>query len=111
VNYFWDVLRVKDGKATLGKEANAALAFRPQSSGAAMLREVMLSLDNLDGRLFDFLVPIHDAILVECEEKDVEQTQRVLRREMGRAWPELGGLVIEADYKVGKNWGEMESEE
>lgn len=111
VNYFWDVLRVKAGKATLGKEANAALAFRPQSSGAAMLREVMLSLDGLDGKLFDYLVPIHDAILVECAEKDAEQVSRVIRQEMGKPWPELGGLIIEADCKVGVNWGSMQEEE
>jgi len=111
VNYFWDVLRVRDGKATLGKEANAALAFRPQSSGAAMLREVMLALDHLDGRLFDFLVPIHDAILVECAAEDAAEVAARICEEMGKPWPELGGLVIEADYKVGINWASMESEE
>jgi DNA polymerase I len=108
VNFFWDVLRVKSGKATLGKEANAALAFRPQSSGAAMLREVMLSLDHLDGKLFNFPVPIHDAILVECHRDQVNEVKEIICAEMGRAWPELGGLSIEAEAKVGERWSEME---
>lgn len=112
VNYFWDVLRIKNGKASLGKEANAALAFRPQSSGASMLREIMLSLRHLDGELFDFLVPIHDAVLVECDEGRAEEVKTVICKEMGRAWPELGGLVIEADATASHtNWADMEEME
>lgn len=111
VNYYSDVLNVKDGKASLGKEANEALAFRPQSSGAAMLRETMLALDPWDGKLFDFLVPIHDAILVECWEKDVEEAKNVICSAMGKPWPELGGLVIEADATAGLRWSDMEEVE
>jgi len=107
-NYFSDVLVIKDGEATLGKEANEALAFRPQSSGAAMLRETMLELDRYDGKLFNFLVPIHDAILVECWEKDVEEAKQVICSVMGKPWPELGGLVIEADATAGYRWSDME---
>ncbi len=111
VNYFWDVLHIKDGKATLGKEANAALAFRPQSSGASMLREVMLDLDKYDGKLFDFLVPIHDAILVECDEDAAQEAKAIICASMGREWPELGGLRIEADATAGYRWSDMEEVE
>ena len=114
INYFWDVLvadKAKPGSFNLGKEANAALAFRPQSSGAAMLREVMLDLEKYDGNEFDFLVPIHDAALTETDEKDAHTVGKLLASTMGRAWPELGGLVIEAEYKIGVNWGEMEGED
>ena len=114
VNYFWDVLvpsKKKPGTFTLGKEANASLAFRPQSSGAAMLRETMLALEAYDGSLFDYLVPIHDAILVECDSSDAARVAEIITRAMGRKWEELGGLVIEATHKVGENWGSMEEEE
>lgn len=111
INYFWDVLVIKDRKATLGREANAALAFRPQSSGAAMLREAMLELDPLDGKLFNFLVPVHDAILVEAEEKDAVAAGETLRLAMARPWAELGGLNIEVDVKIGRNWAEMEEQD
>jgi len=107
-NFYSDVLRVKGGKASLGKEANEALAFRPQSSGAAMLRETMLALEPWDGKLFNFLVPIHDAILVECWEKDVEEAKQLICSVMGKPWPELGGLVIEADATAGLRWSDME---
>jgi DNA polymerase I len=107
-NFYSDVLHIKDGEATLGKEANEALAFRPQSSGAAMLRETMLELDKYDGKLFNFLVPIHDAVLVECWEADVEDAKQVICSVMGKPWPELGGLVIEADATAGYRWSDME---
>jgi DNA polymerase I-like protein with 3'-5' exonuclease and polymerase domains len=76
-----------------------------------MLRECMLSLDSLDGTLFDFLVPIHDAILVEVDEAQVDEAAKVISKVMSSPWPELGGLAIDVDYKVGINWGEMESNE
>jgi hypothetical protein len=113
-NYFWDVLvpdKAKPGNFLLGKEANAALAFRPQGSGAAMLREVMLALEPYDGNLFDFLVPIHDAMLMECEEADAEKVGKVITTQMAIPWPELNNLVIEASVKIGTNWGEMEEED
>jgi len=112
--FFWDVLvpvKGKPGEFSLGKEANASLAFRPQSSGAAMLREVMLEGAEHDGELWDYLVPIHDATLSECWEKDIDQVAKIQTASMGRAWPELNNLIIEATYKVGVNWGSMEGED
>jgi DNA polymerase I-like protein with 3'-5' exonuclease and polymerase domains len=110
-NYFWNVLEPVKGKPGMfraGKEANEALAFRPQSSGASMLREAMLDVDKYDGRLFDFLAPIHDAILVECEEKDVRESKEIICESMARPWPELGGLAIEAEAKWSKtSWADM----
>jgi DNA polymerase I-like protein with 3'-5' exonuclease and polymerase domains len=112
VNYFWNVLepvKNKPGKFRPGKEANEALAFRPQSSGAAMLREMMLDVDQYDGELFFFLAPIHDAILVECEERRLDETRETIVRSMTRSWPELGGLSLGADCKwSARSWADME---
>ncbi len=112
VNYFWNVLepvKGKPGKFRPGKEANEALAFRPQSTGAAMLREVMLDVDKYDGELFWFLAPIHDAILVECEERRMEETRSVISASMSRPWAELGGLEIGVDSKwSARSWADME---
>lgn len=108
--FYWNVLEPipgKPGKFRKGKEAREALAFRPQSSGAAMLREAMLELDPYDGVAFNFLAPIHDAILVECPEGDVEQVVLLMKKAMERPFPELGGLAIETEAKVGERWSEM----
>lgn len=108
--FYWNVLEPipnKPGKFRKGKEAREALAFRPQSSGAAMLREAMLELDQYDGVAFNFLAPIHDAILVECPEKDVQDVVLLMKKAMERPFAELGGLAIESEAKVGFRWSEM----
>jgi DNA polymerase I-like protein with 3'-5' exonuclease and polymerase domains len=110
-NYYWNVLepiRNKPGSFRPGKEANEALAFRPQSSGAAMLRESMLDLAHLDGKLFWFLAPIHDAVLVEVEPTHLREAFDAIATSMAREWPQLGGLRISVDAKVGDRWSEME---
>lgn len=111
-NYFWNVLeplKTQRGKFRPGREANKALAFRPQSSGAAMLRESMLSLDPLDGKLFWWLAPIHDAVLVEVEPARAQDAFIEISSVMAKAWPELSGLSIPVDAKLGNRWSDMES--
>lgn len=108
--YYWNVLEPvtgHPGKFRKGKEAREALAFRPQSSGAAMLREAMLALDQYDGVEFNFLATIHDAILVECPSESVDKVKALLKAAMERPFPELGGLSIESEAKVGLRWSEM----
>jgi DNA polymerase I-like protein with 3'-5' exonuclease and polymerase domains len=108
--YYWNVLepvKGQPGKFTKGKEAREALAFRPQSSGGAMIREVMLDVDHYDGDLFWFLAPIHDAILSEVEKGKEEAAREVIAKSMERSWKELGGLSIKTDTKIGVRWSEM----
>ena len=108
--FYWNVLEPipgQPGKFRKGKEAREALAMRPQSSGAAMLREAMLELDQYDNDLFNFLAPIHDAILVECPEEKVSDVVDLMKKAMERQFTELGGLSIETEAKVGFRWSEM----
>ena len=108
--FYWNVLEPisgQPGKFRKGKEAREALAFRPQSSGAAMLREAMLALDEFDGIEFNFLAPIHDAILVECPKENVDRVKKLLAVAMERSYSELGGLHIDSEAKVGLRWSEM----
>jgi DNA polymerase-1 len=110
--YYWNVLEQAKGKpkGTMrkGREARDALAFRPQSSGAAMLREVKLDVAAYDGDTFDLLAPIHDALLVETYPVNITKTFSILKKSMERPWPELGGLSIEVEGSIGRTWGDME---
>lgn len=92
-----------------GREANEALAFLPQSTAAAMMRDTLVRLGNhpLHGKIFWLLITIHDSILVECLPEHIAQVKDILREAMEHPWPELGGLVVEIDIKEGTNWGEM----
>lgn len=91
-----------------GEEANEALAFLPQSSGAGMLRSTLLELDrNAPGFVLP-LVSIHDSILFEVEVGQLEEGISYIRRVMERPFPELDGLFCGCEIKVGKAWSEME---
>jgi DNA polymerase-1 len=111
-NYFWNVLeplKTHPGKFRPGKEANEALAFRPQSTGAAMLRETMLAMSKLEDSLgFEMLIPVHDATLLQLFRKQVDSVVPVIKRLFEKKWEELGGLSIPSSASVGPNWAEME---
>lgn len=110
LRYFWNIYeRKKDGTPKLGKEAWEALAFLPQSTGAAMLRATMLRVrSHADyGSYFWILAPIHDSLLVECLEGKEKATIDIIAAEMTRPWPELNGLSMLVETKSGPNWGEM----
>lgn len=92
-----------------GREANEALAFFPQSTCAAMLREVLVDLgqDPREGKKFNLLIPTHDSILFEFPEKHEEEVMGFIRSSMERAWKELNGLVIRTEGKVGTSGATM----
>ncbi len=111
--YFTDIFRKSrwTGGWTLGDEANKCLAFLPQSTAAAMLRETIASLPGLPGygREWFPLVPIHDAILFEVQDQEDARLRATasVTELMEKEWPELGGLSIQVDGNWGRNWGEM----
>lgn len=115
--YYFDVFRkkIKDGETVWepsGKQANQVLAQQPQSTEAAMLKEVILSLDEqtLDDPDFHMLVPVHDELLAECRIGAEVKYMDLMRREMERPWPELAGLSIETEGKWGYNWAEADDQ-
>lgn len=107
---FFEVFKKgKDGQWRHGKEANEALAFLPQSTAAAMMRQALLEIASLPshGQLFYLLLSIHDSIVVECRAEDVGSVLTALRSIMERPWAELNGLKVEVDAKMGTCWSEM----
>lgn len=111
VRAFFEVFKQKpNGEWALGKEAREALAFMAQSTAAAMMREVLLMLDALPGhgKYWWLLISIHDSIVLECpfglEKRVIGEVSTVMQR----TWPQLGGLKVMVDSKVGKNWAHME---
>jgi hypothetical protein len=107
-HYFFDVLK-KDvsGEVVYGSDANRAVAFNPQSTAAAFMRENLAILR--DSEWYPESLPahlsIHDALLLEPLLEDAERARDYLMELMNRAIPELGGLRIGVDVKIYKeNW-------
>lgn len=106
---FFDVFSKRGGKWVLGSEANKALAFLPQSTGAGILKECMLELDAKLGAdpQFHMLIPEHDKLVCEAPEVGWVSYMSTMREVMEGPIPALGGLTIETEGKYGRNWGLM----
>jgi len=104
-HYFYDVLRY-DG--TYGTDAKKALAFLPQSTAAAIIKEAILRLAAKDVYRRAMRWQIHDALLFELpNDRLLDARIGTIVAEMTRPIPQLNGLSIDVEVTVGENWGQM----
>jgi DNA polymerase I-like protein with 3'-5' exonuclease and polymerase domains len=108
-------------------DAKRCLAFYPQSTAAGNLKEVAIALfGEPDGHSYigdayygktPLRAPIHDSLLLEVPDRQLDVVLECAFREMLRpieeqpVYPEWGigpYLTIGVEAKVGKNWEEME---
>ena len=61
-----------------------------------------LKAAGLQGKM---LLQVHDEIVLECPEKEMQETARIVQEKMANAFPLSIPLLTEARY--GKNWGDM----
>ena len=93
----------------LGDDAKRAVAFVPQSDASFVQSDILLRLVDRDKRFLLWLVAIvHDSIILDCPVADSEYAAAMLADEMVRTLPQLDGLWIGAEVKIGKSLGEME---
>lgn len=93
VRWFWDA----------NEDGPAAIAQLPQSTAAAIIKEAMLILDT-DPLCGPFMVwQIHDELIFDVPVALVEPVAARVRAAMERPIPELGGLVINVNIKIGDN--------
>lgn len=112
--WFWDVYKWDTRYTTwrLGDGAKSAISFLPRDTAAGMLKEVLLRLER-DHKLASrgiMLSSTHDAVLTQVREDQVEEIDEILKFEMEKPVPELGGLAIGSEAKVGRCWDEEEME-
>ena len=92
-----------------GKQASEVASFLPQSTAAAMLRETLLSLSEVEEEeKWYLLTPVHDSLLVCTRKEELAETATILKGLMTKEWKELGGLSVEVEMKVGESWNERE---
>ena len=79
-----------------------------QGSASDIVKKAMISLDqklrenNLHGRL---LIQVHDELLIECPDDEVEKTADLLVDAMENAVDI--GIPLSVELKIGKNWADM----
>lgn len=98
----------------LGPDAKPAVACMPQSSAGGEMYETSLRLfvpeePNYIGDTYFGRTPlralVHDEYWLEVEDRHVDRVIASAYQEMTRAIPQMGGLVLGASVKVGKNLG------
>lgn len=105
-------------KKVLGDDAEAVLAFKPQSNAAGIIKEASMRLffNHFEraGRYLRLL--IHDEIFCEVPESEASEVDRILQEEMERpiqvmplpaSWGMGSHLTVNTEGKSGYRWGEM----
>lgn len=107
-HYFWAVYMWDSRKGCMGwgPDGKESLAFRPQSMAADILKDsiMMLPPDVLDCLHWN----IHDALVFEFPIDRLDEYVGITKARMERPIPELGGLTVEVEVTIGRNWGEMQ---
>lgn len=108
-NYFYNVYRRDDqGHTILGEDKNEVAAFLPQSAAAMFMRDNLRILGATWVRPhMPAIGTVHDSICLDVPEARVDEAIDLLVSVLSRPIPELGGLRIGCEVKVGDDWWAM----
>ena len=113
-----NVLLREDGKPKikLGEDGKACIAQKPQGTAGMFMRQNAKRIgQEIKDRQLPFRLPgnflVHDSYCLEVPDdpQNIEKAIELLGRHLTRPIPEMNGLRIGCDIKVGKNWDEMKS--
>jgi hypothetical protein len=121
VHHFYNVLdweRINnEWVSTFGEDAKRLVSFLPQSTAAAIIKQSAKRIYHEFPWVGETLrLLIHDSVLGEAKEREVEECLRVSDLVMSAPIPELPldptwgmgeFLTINTEAKVGKSWGAM----
>ncbi len=92
----------------IGQERRNAINTPIQGTAADLMKLAMLRIHRAwkEGRLpAEMILQIHDELIFEVEESQVEMAGKIVRELMEGVW-ELR-VPLKVDLKVGRNWGEL----
>lgn len=101
-----------------GPDANKAIAFKPQSTAAGIIKEAMLRLffDRFEEAGQYLRLQVHDELFFDVPEDKVDRLDLIVKEEMERPIPQMRlpaswgmgeYLSILTESKEGKRWGAM----
>ena len=112
--WFWDVLKTnrdgtfeRDVRGNLlhGDQANKALSCLPQSTESAYIKEAMLTLYEDEFYRNHMVGQTHDSLMFDLpDNSDLSDHVKVIHNHMTFEAPELNGLNLGLEIKVGQNW-------
>ena len=117
--YKWEKDRYGEWERKNGDDAEAVLAFRPQSNAAGILKEAMLRLyfERFEEAGQYMRLTTHDELLWECPPELQDSVDAVFVEEMEKVIPQMPmpaewgmgtHLKVLTEGKMGSRWGLME---
>lgn len=112
-HYFYDVLHW-DGKRrmmVLGDDGKRCIAFKPQSDASAQQTEYMLAMEDMAAEGLEqyallmscLRLLIHDSLVFLIPRSEENWVPQAIADVMNMPFPEMGGLRIGVEVKVGEN--------
>jgi DNA polymerase-1 len=106
---YFPALQSKQNQQVKNREEREAINAPIQGTAADIMKIAMLKIPpalKAAGLSAKMLLQVHDELVLECPEKELKETARVVQETMMNAFPLSIPLLTEARY--GKNWGEMQ---
>ena len=87
-----------------GADAKRLIAFLPQGTAAAIIKEAMLRCREDEEIMACLRLLVHDSLVTEMPEARAHDILLRLAQIMQQPNPELGGLSVGTESKVGRTW-------
>lgn len=116
VRRFYEAMTLKNGVLSNGEQASEVIAFFPANTAFGIKKEAILALESSGwNERFCFFNEVHDSLMYEPLENEIELAAKVVAAEMTKPCPLLthpticpNGLVCDVEVSWGPSWGELE---
>ena len=105
---YFPALKAQTNKAMKNREEREAINAPIQGTAADIMKIAMLKIPSalakakLKGKM---LLQVHDELVIECPQAELDATVRTVRQVMESAYPL--NIPLETEARAGSNWGEM----
>lgn len=106
---YFPALQGKINQQLKNREEREAINAPVQGTAADIMKLAMLKIPSAikdAGLKAKMLLQVHDELVLECPEKELQKTARLVQETMSNAYPLSIPLSTEA--RAGKSWGEMQ---
>ncbi len=98
---------VKSSNFIVRQAAERAAQNMPiQGTEADLMKRAMIRVDEKLPEGADLLLQVHDSMIIECSEEQVEEVSKILKETMEGIAPELP-IKLAVEVTSGDNWGEL----
>ena len=98
---------VKSANFVIRQAAERAAQNMPiQGTEADLMKKAMIKVDKKLPEGADLVLQVHDSLIVECKESQVNEVSKILQETMEEIAPELK-VKLAVEVTAGDNWGEL----